>query len=369
MSESKTARLVEVLRREMAEGRYRPGQAIPSERQLSETFDFSRTTIRRAIDLLVTEGLLVRRAGAGTFAAGPAHEAARSAPPARTPVIAFIIPTFSDPAYGEMVDGIEQEARRRGLRVIAGQSNYQPDTENELLTAYGEDPTVRGAILVPASVDAPLPGATAFIGHGKPLVYLGRWPRGSTSDGISADYRQGAALAVGHLVGHGHRRIAFADGRPHLPGFSLLDGYAEALRAAGLPVDPALVQQLDLPLAQAGLEAVRALRQARTQFTAIFARNDVTATGVVRGLNEAGLDIPRDVSVVSMNNSQLAQHMEPPLTSVDAFPVMLGRQAFQRLQERMSGGYDGPARYIYLQPRLAVRGSSGAAPALARAEA
>ena len=84
---------------------------------------------------------------------------------------------------------------------------------------------------------------------------------------------------------------------------------------------------------------------------------------------EAGLDIPGDVSVVSMNNSQLAQHMEPPLTSVDAFPVMLGRQAFQRLQERMSGGYDGPARYIYLQPRLAVRGSSGAAAAPARTEA
>ena len=84
---------------------------------------------------------------------------------------------------------------------------------------------MRGAIVVPGSVETSSAGARKFLNAGKPLVDMGRWP----ADGASADYRAASRLAVEHLMAQGHRRIAYVEGVPNLPGFSSVLGYSEAL--------------------------------------------------------------------------------------------------------------------------------------------
>jgi DNA-binding LacI/PurR family transcriptional regulator len=187
---------------------------------------------------------------------------------------------------------------------------------------------------------------------------MGRWPVDIAADGVSADYLTSGRIAVEHLLAQGHRRIAYVEGSPHLPGFSLLDGYALAMQRAGLALSPELVRINDLPSEAAGRRAIEDLLAAAVPFTAVFARNDVTALGVVQALRAAGTPIPDRVAVASVNDSMLARSVEPPLTSVRIYPEILGRMGFRMLRDRMIGTYDGPPLRMTVTPSLIVRAST-----------
>lgn len=357
----KTKALAQAIRQAILSGQYAPGEMLPSERELMAGHELSRTTVRRAVDLLVEEGRVVRRAGSGSFVSEA--EAAPSSPSARPgpggmPSIALIIPTFSNPLYAEMIDGIEREAQQAGLKLITNQSGYSLESESRQLSALAGDPEVRGAVVVPTSVTASSAGARKFIGSGKPLVYMGRWPDDVAADGVSADYLTSGRIAVEHLLAQGHRQIAYVEGAPHLPGFSLLDGYALALKNAGLPLRQELVRINDLPSEAAGRQAIEDLLAQKVGFSAVFARNDVTALGVVQALRAAGVAIPGQVAVASVNDSLLARSMDPPLTSVRIHPEVLGQMGFRMLRDRMSGHYDGPPLHMLVVPALIARAST-----------
>jgi DNA-binding LacI/PurR family transcriptional regulator len=272
----------------------------------------------------------------------------------------LIIPTFSSPFYGEMIDGMEQEARSHDLKIMASQSEYRFESESEQLAEVASDPSIGGAVVAPGAVDRPTPGALKVIEAGKPLVYVGRWPKGLKIDAISTDYLTAAKLAVDHLIALGHRRIAYVEGAPHFHNFSPYSGYSEALKDARVAQHAELVCLPDLPSQEAGHAAVTDLVRRGVEFTAVFARNDVTAVG------ERGLSIPRDVSVAAINNSLLARSLDPPVTTVDPFPSTLGRLALKLLHERVSGQYTGPPIRITLDPTLNVRASSGPPPGARR---
>ncbi len=352
----KTGTLVGLLLERIESGEYPAGEAVPSERQLGEELGLSRTTIRRAIDDLVQRGRLQRQPGRGTFVASSAAPAEGAGGAQR--IVSVIIPTFSNPYYGEMVNGIEKEARRYDLRVMVGQSDYSTASESSQLTQSAADPTVCGALVVPDSVEQASGGVKQFIGTGKPLVYIGRWPRAAACDGVCVDYRMAAQQAVEHLIGLGHQRIAYVEGLPHLPGFSPYDGYADVLRDRKLAIKPELVRSYELPSEVAGQRCVADLVSSGVKFTAIFARNDVTAMGVIQGLREAGLRVPQDVSVVSIANSLWARSLDPPLTSVNPHPSAVGQLAMRMLGDRLDGAYTGPAIRTTVMPDLIVRAST-----------
>nr|WP_055048365.1 GntR family transcriptional regulator [Devosia sp. A16] len=329
---------------------------MPSERQLGEELGLSRTTVRRAIDDLVQRGRLQRQPGRGTYVASEvvANDAAARA----QRIVSVIIPSFSNPYYGEMVNGIEKEARRYDLRVMVGQSDYSTASESAQLSQSALDPAICGALVVPDSVGQPSGGVQQFRSAGKPLVYIGRWPKGVACDGVCVDYRMAALQAVEHLIGLGHERIAYVAGLPHLPGFSPYDGYAEAVRDHRMSIGPELVRTYELPSEAAGRQAVADLVSSGVKFTAIFARNDVTAMGVIQGLREAGLLVPRDVSVVSIANSLWSRSLDPPLTSVNPHPGPVGQLAMRMLNDRLEGTYTGPPIKTIVAPDLIIRAST-----------
>jgi DNA-binding LacI/PurR family transcriptional regulator len=354
----KTKALAQAIRAAILSGEYAAGEMLPSEREFMLQHDLSRTTVRRAIELLVEEGRVLRRAGSGSFVSKVEDEVPSARAANGTPSMALIIPTFSNPLYAEMIDGIEREAREAGLKLFTNQSGYSLESESRQLTALADDPDVRGAVVVPIAVDASSAGARRFLASGKPLVYMGRWPSDVAVDGVSADYLTSGRIAVEHLLAQGHRRIAYVEGSPHLPGFSLLDGYALALQQAGIAVSDELVRINDLPSEAAGHRAIEELLAGKVKFSAVFARNDVTALGVVQALRAAGTPIPERVAVASVNDSMLARSMEPALTSVHIYPEVLGRMGFRMLRDRMTGAYDGPQLHTVVAPSLIVRAST-----------
>lgn len=354
----KTKALAQTIRQAILSGEYAAGEMLPSEREFMLRHGLSRTTVRRAVDLLVEEGRVIRRAGSGSFVSGAKDMRSAPAIAGGIPSMSLIIPTFSNPLYAEMIDGIERETREHGLKLITNQSGYSQASESDQLAALADDPDIRGAIVVPIAVDASSAGARRFLAAGKPLVYMGRWPEDAEADGVSADYLTSGRLAVEHLLAQGHRRIAYVEGSPHLPGFSLLDGYAAAMQRAGLRVSPDLVRINDLPSEAAGRQAIEELIAAKIEFSAVFARNDVTALGVVQALRAADLQIPAQVAVASVNDSLLARSMDPPLTSVHIYPEVLGRMCFRLLHDRMTGSYAGPQLHMLVGPSLIVRAST-----------
>ena len=355
----KTRLLAKTIRDDIIDKVYAPETAIPSERELMLKHEVSRTTVRRAIQVLVNEGVVFRRAGSGTYVR-KAESVPWNVGTSSGRNLCLIVPTFSNPLYAEVIDGIERAARGSGYDLITGQSDYLVASENSRLSAMADDPSIRGAIVVPSVVEQPTTGAFEFVNSSKPLVYLGRWPNDIEADGVRIDYDEAARIAVRHLVELGHRRIAYVEGAPRLEGFSMLPAYRDALASAGIVRDRSLARVQDEPSELAGQNAIEALVAELTAFSAVFVRNDVTAIGIMRGLRNAGLNVPRDVSVVSVNDSVIARSMDPPLTSVNVQPQTLGSLTFRVLSDRISGVYGGPPIYLTLRPTLSVHGSTSA---------
>lgn len=352
-----TTQLAASLRAAIREGSFVAGDLIPSERELMERHRLSRTTVRRAIQLLIDEELLQRVPGSGTYVSQP--EAPRAASPLTLDALGLLVPTLANPLFGELSDAIAGEASARGYHLLVGRSEFEPATEEEHLTRYASNPGVRGVLAVPGASSISAASRQRLAERGIPMVLLVRGGERADCDAVSTDHVRGAQQLVEHLIGLGHRRIAYVrSSRPQ--DDSHIRGYELALREADIPLVPELIQTVEADAEQAGFLGAQALLQRGTAFSAIFARIDLTALGVLRALREAGLRVPEDVSVVGFDNTQLSAHLQPPLTTVDHTIAEIGRQAVQLLLDRVEGRYHGPPRRLIIQPGLVLRKSCAA---------
>lgn len=356
----RTSDLVTTLRGAIEQGVYGAGQPIPSERELCRREGLSRTTVRRAIQRLVDEGVLHRVPGAGTFVGQPARAAA--APALEHATLGLILPSLANPYFGELATAIERESTRAGYQLLLGQSNLAGRSEAPYLARYAENPAVKGVITLSLGGEIPAASYQQLARSGKPFLFVVRQAETVAADSVSTDHVGGARELVRHLVGLGHRRIAYV-GEVGLRPPRHFQGYLEGLREAGLPEDPQLCVQIDSDdLEHVGEEGVRSLLARGAPFTAIFAQIDLVAIGALRALRAAGIRVSADVSVVGFDNIPLAQHLDPPLTTVDHTVREIGRLAVLLLLDRITGRYDGPARRVIIQPQLMIRASSGPPP-------
>ncbi|MCX7855177.1 MAG: substrate-binding domain-containing protein, partial [Anaerolineae bacterium] len=155
-----------------------------------------------------------------------------------------------------------------------------------------------------------------LIESGIPIVYLGNTPRGEPVSSVRCDDRDGGFQATRYLLELGHAAIATVTGPPNEECVEdRLKGYFRALEESGLPVDDRRVVCGDWS-AISGYRAARSLLETGVPFTAIFAQNDQMAIGAIRALREAGLQVPRDISVIGFDDIPLASYFDPPLTTL-----------------------------------------------------
>jgi DNA-binding LacI/PurR family transcriptional regulator len=342
--------LANSLRDAIRRGDYEAGCALPSERNLCETYQLSRTTVRRALRILEDQVLVQRVAGSGTYVRG-----SQTFSPTEDS-LGLILPGLNNPYYADLADAIEQEASRRGYNLIVGRSQYQACNEADYLLRLAENRAVKGVLAVPCPDESPME-AYHYVAARKPLLCVSRWLPSLPFDSVIADRVAGGSALVRHLIGLAHREIAYVRGTPPQVD-QHHQGYLVALSQAGIPAAEDLFVSLDMDHEQAGEEGVRVLLQRQRSFTAIFARNDLTAVGVLRALAASGLRVPEDVSVAGYDNTRTSAHLQPPLTTIDNSTHEMGRLAVTFLLDRVERRWVGPARHVVIEPALILRAST-----------
>jgi LacI family transcriptional regulator len=265
-----------------------------------------------------------------------------------TRTLGLVIEDVANPFYSAITRGVEEETRARGLLVIVGSSDEDPERERALVHLLCER-RVDGLLVVPASSDHRY--LLPELDHGTEVVFIDRPPGRIAADVILLDNVGGARTAVEHLLAHGHRRIAIVADKPTIStAEERHQGYREALEAAGVAPDPELVR-LGAHDAASAEAAVRELLALRQPATAIFTGNNRITTGALRALS--GND---SVALVGFDDLELAELVSPPVTVVAYDAAELGRRAARVLWERLSGE-DRPPQRIVLPTTLVPRGS------------
>jgi len=279
---------------------------------------------------------------------------ARSLVTRHTATIAMVITHASDPFLGRLVIGVEEAARSHGYSVFLSSSYRDAEREQEVIRSFHER-RVTGVIVTGSQIDA----GYVQLRERFPLpIVLINCP--SYPHSVSADNRAGARQATEHLVRLGHRRIAYvANRRSHRTDLKRLAGYKAALADHEIALDEGLLVDGDGTLT-GGVLAMQHLLALSQRPTAVFCFNDMTAIGVLHTLHQAGLQVPRDCSVVGFDNLELAAFYCPPLTTVRQPGYRLGQQAMRMLLGLIEGSDNAHAEV--LPAELIVRETSGPAP-------
>jgi len=285
------------------------------------------------------------------------NPAARSLVTRRTDTVALVISEpedrlFGEPFFAGIVRGISSAMNEssRQLVLALAQTLEQTARLDRYLTAQHVD----GVLLVSLHGEDPLP--SRLRGRGLPTVLGGR-PLGD-SDGcfVDIDNVGGGILAMEHLLQRGRTCIATIAGPQDMAaGRDRLAGYRQAL-AAGRSTPEELVAIGDFS-EESGAVAMRRLLEQRPDLDAVFAANDSMAAGALRILREAGRKVPDDVALVGFDDSALARHTAPQLTTVHQPTEQMGREMARLLIQQITG--EGTAAEQQILPaRLVVRAST-----------
>jgi len=212
-----------------------------------------------------------------------------------------------------------------------------------------------------------------------PVVSISAHSAAENVTNIVLDHHLAVEQALTHLCALGHRRIAFMRGPRAIPDSEFRwEAIQQVARELNLKLDPALIIRIDTagwsmktghhPMApEIGYKPMRALLEKTRDFTAIFCFNDIAAIGAIRALKDTGLSVPGDVSVVGFDDIQSAAYSTPSLTTVRQPLLEMGKRGAQILLDRIAHRDKIYPSEIVIAPELAVRESTGPAPARPRA--
>jgi LacI family transcriptional regulator len=179
---------------------------------------------------------------------------------------------------------------------------------------------------------------------------------------VILNHQHAAELGIGHLYNLGHRRIAVIKGQEFSSDTVIrFDTICEALSKRGIPIDTRLTIQLqgDSPSPEVGYSALKTLLATGEKFTAVFAFNDISAIGAIRALEEMGLRVPADVSVLGFDDIYAAAFHNPALTTIRQPLFEMGSLAATTLLSRLTEGKNATIpEVLSVEPTLVVRSST-----------
>lgn len=360
----KYQQLYESLHADIASGRLRTGDRLPSEAQLVRTFGASRITVGRALRDLQRDGLLDRRPGSGTYV---------------RPRLKPVASTEGGLTFGLLAPSLDRadvlDAVCRSLTAAPAASGHailwgttsgegtEAEDEAWALCRQHVDRRVAGVFFAPLEHSPSKDAVNRRIARtldeaGVPIVLLDRpvepYGRHETHDVVGIDNRRAGFRITAHLLERGAQRIAFvAQANAAASVDARLAGYREALHVHGALVHPQLVLSIRAALAS---EVVAFVGRAHPD--AIVCANDATAAGVMHALLESGIRVPGDVRLAGIDDVPYAALLPVPLTTMRQPAREIGVAAMAAMLDRLSRP-DLPPRDIYLHSTLVVRRSSG----------
>jgi LacI family transcriptional regulator len=271
----------------------------------------------------------------------------------RTHEIGVVVPDIANPFFSTLIKSIASELRKVGYIFIVYDSDENISHERAAIRSLQEK-RVDGLII--ASVGQDFAHIQSIQESGIPLVVVDRCFDSLDADSISVDNVKGSLLAVNHLIQEGHRRIAFVQG---LPGTyaneSRLQGYKEALSGAGIQVDPNLIVGNDFRSLNGYLETKHLLALPSPP-SAIFTASDLIALGSLEAFKELGVQIPKDISLVTFDDPVFTSYLSPAITAIEQPIMKMAEMAVAMLFRQIRNPHT-ERRKVLLEPKLNIRHS------------
>lgn len=284
------------------------------------------------------------------------NDLARALLQQRSSAIGLVLPDISNPYYPPLVRAVEDVASRHGYRVVL----CNTDRQQEKAAAYLEvlvKTRVDGIVIAGGGTDLP-PETLVLRTYQTKIVTVGRHETDHPS--VRIDNRAAQRSATEHLTALGHRCIGYIGGpADSRTAQDRLAGHRDALRDAGIEPDGEMVSQGGFDEA-GGYQAARELLRRDDRPTALLCANDRAAFGAYAALVDAGLSVPRDMSVIGFDDVPMATYVRPTLTTVSVPTYELGAHATDILLAAIDGE-ERPAPVV-LPTTLQIRDSVAAPP-------
>lgn len=274
----------------------------------------------------------------------------------RSYTVALLLPEIGEGFSAPVISGIDACLVREKYFYFLANHHGQEELIGEYPRLLMER-AVEGFILLNTAITKPL---------GCPAVSIGRQAQAEGIAHVVLDNYRGGWLALEHLAGLGHRRIAVLKGHAWRSATEeRWQGIADAAERLAIRLDPDITLQLrsssktqEPSVPEEGYELAKKLLRSKTAFTALIAFNDVSAIGAVRAFWDAGLRVPEDISVVGFDDIQAAAYQIPRLTTLRQPLRHMGELAASTLLKMIRSKTSSP-KEILVEPELVVRESTG----------
>jgi LacI family transcriptional regulator len=276
----------------------------------------------------------------------------------KTHTLALIVPDVANPFFTLIVRGAEDVARRADYRMILCDTRADLTIERDVIEEMIAH-RVEGIAIAPVS-DRSRGHLRRLSKYGVPFVLIDRTVPGVDSDVVVGDSAGGARRLLEHLIGLGHRRIGLiVESDEVSTARDRREGYEQALRAAGLPVDPTLIVRATVDPG-GGFDGMRRLLELEQPPTAVFTVNNLVALGAIEAVRAQGLEVPDDIALVCFDDIEYASRLYPFLTVMAQPAETLGALGTQLLLDRVEGRARDDSRVVVLPAQFLVRRSCGA---------
>lgn len=270
-------------------------------------------------------------------------------------MIGVVVPNLVTHYYAAVLDGIEDEARRKGYSVISANSHEDFNDETQAVDNF-ISLHVEGIIACLSQETTDYRHYEEIAQMGIPLVFFGRTCLSDKFSSVTANGDEAAQQATQHLIDTGSRRIAFIGGPNHLDMVKRRKhGYLEALRENHIPIDRNLVacDKIDYDIA---LQATLRLLESTTPPDAILAFNDIIAFAAFSAIKQKGLRIPDDVALIGFTDDAHAEYVSPRLSAIEDQSHQMGITACQMLLQAIEG--DTKVYHQIVPQKLVIRDTS-----------
>lgn len=347
-------KVYDAIKEQIFNGTYKPDDLLPSEHSIGETYQVDRTTVRKALQLLVDDGLVEKKAGKGTIVRAGIVEEPTSFSLLNRDTIAFFLPRsnhnddrITQPFYATLFYTVETLCRQNGFKLIYSTLNTVEDFQREVMAnayaAYIFVSNVSTAVLDLA------------LEQGVPSIMVNNCCEKMTS--ILSDNFDGTYQACKYLIEQGHRDIGVVKGLPdYCTTQERLRGCVVALQEHGLGLKKDHILQAEWDY-ESGYHAVKTLIASGKKLpSALIAFNDHLAVGAIRAAEEMGIRVPDDISVMGFDNLEQSGYLSPQLSTVDIGASLMGEATVHYLLGQIRQKVTYPVK-ILTPVKLVLRGS------------
>jgi DNA-binding LacI/PurR family transcriptional regulator len=344
------------IKSKISNGELNIGDQIGSQHQLSEEYNVSLITVKRALANLISEGILFSRVGKGTYVA----RKGKAVDISKHKSIGLVLRDLRHPFFSLIVQSIEAKAYQMGYNLLLSSSSGKQEKEEAQITHF-ENIGVEGLII--ASMNLMYRATENIISlHKRNFPYvMVSYVKDPFIYYIGTDNERGAYMATEHLIKLNYKKIGYVNGgKGNLLGILRQKGYKKALKDYGFKVDNNLIFDLGLNADRfkSGFELAENFKSFKTVPDALFFYTDLAALGFQQAAINSGLKIPGDIALIGFDDIDLAKYAPSPLTTIKQNTEKIGALAVESIINRMEGK-ETPVRVI-LEPELVIRNSCGA---------